>query len=168
MLSLILTLALSQAELPPEARVTPQPQPRDPPSAVTRSLLATGGGALAGAASLGIAYLLIGQNERFDPTFATAALSSLLISGVAFTIHQALGGHGEIILSFLACAVVMAGAAGLAVAIDNSRSMAPILTVAIGSIPAAAAAVLVLEGTTPQSKSRVQVNVGPTGISGTF
>lgn len=168
MLSLVLALALSQAEPPPEARLTPQPQPPAPPSAVTRSLLATGGGTLAGAASLGIALLLVGQNTRFDATFATAALSSLLITGVAFTIHQALGGRGEITLAFLACAVLMAGAAWLAVAIDNGHGLAPVLTMAIGSLPAAAGAVLALEGTTPQSKSRVQIALGPTGIRGSF
>lgn len=168
MLSLALALVLTQAELPPEARVTPQPAAKPPPSVVTRSLLATGGGALAGGASLGIALLLVGQNQNFDPTFATAALASLLITGVAFTIHEALGGRGEITLGFLLCTVVMAGAAGLAVAIDGSRDMAPILTAAIGSVPAAAAAVFGLEGTSPQPKSRVQIAVGPTGIMGTF
>lgn len=166
MLSLLMALALSQAELPPEARLIPPAAPPAPPSVVTRSLLATGGGALAGGASLGIALLLVGQNQRFDPTFATAALSALLITGVAFTIHEALGGRGEITLGFLLCAVVMAGAAGLAIAIDNTRELAPVLTMAIGSIPAAAAAVFGLEGTSPQARAKVQLT--PTGISGTF
>jgi len=166
MLSLFMALALSQAELPPEARLTPTAAAPPPPSVVTRSLLATGGGALAGGASLGIALLLVGQNQRFDPTFATAALSALLITGVAFTVHEALGGRGEITLGFLLCAVVMAGAAGLAIAIDSTRELAPVLTMAIGSIPAAAAAVFGLEGTSPQARAKVRVS--PTGINGTF
>jgi hypothetical protein len=168
MLSLVMALALSQAvpELPPEARVTPQPQAPAPPSVFTRSLLATGGGTLAGAASFGIAMLLVGQNQRFDPTFATAALSALLITGVAFTIHEALGGRGEITLGFLLCAVVMAGAAGLAFAIDDTHQLSPVLTMAIGSVPAAAAAVFGLEGTSPQARAKVQLT--PTGIRGTF
>lgn len=177
MWSLVLALALSQAEAPPptelpepprELRVAPQPAPRPPASVLTRSLAGTGLGALAGAASLGISFLLVGQNQAFDPTFATAALSSLLISGVAFSVHEALGGRGEITLGFLLCAAVMAGAAGLATAIDSSRSVAPVLTVAIGSIPAAAAAMLGLEGTTPNKKSRVQVAFAPTGLVGRF
>lgn len=176
MTSLVLMLALSQTGLlpdaqpepPPEARLIPQPQAPEPPSVVTRSLLATGGGTLAGGAALGLSLLLVGQNANFDPTFATAALASLLITGVAFTIHEALGGRGEITLSFLLTAVMMAGAAVLATAIDASRPMAPILTAAIGSLPAAAAAVFGLEATSPKAKPRVAVSVGPTGISGTF
>ena len=176
MTSLVLMLALAQTALlpdaqpepPPEARLTPQPQPPEPPSVFTRSLLATGGGTLAGGAALGLSVLLVGQNANFDPTFATAALASLLITGVAFTIHEALGGRGEITLSFLMTAVVMAGAAVLATAIDSSRPMAPILTAAIGSLPAAAAAVFGLEATSPKPKTRVAVSVGATGIYGTF
>lgn len=179
-LSLVLLLALSQTdlrppepvpspnELPPEARVIPQPAPPAPPSVLTRSLLATGGGTLAGGASLGIAMLLVGSNPNFDTTFATAALASLLITGVAFAIHEALAGRGEITLSFLLTAVVMAGAAGLATAIDGGRTMAPILTAAIGSLPAAAAAVFGLEATSPTPKTHVAVVFGPTGFRATF
>ena len=173
--SLVLLLVLSQngllpeplPEPPPEARLTPQPEPRPPASVFTRSLLATDGGTLAGGAALGIALLLVGQNANFDPTFATAALASILITGVAFTIHEALGGRGEITLSFLLTAVVMAGAALVATAIDSSRLMAPLLTTAIGSLPAAAAAVFGLEATSPKPR-RITVAVGPTGIIGTF
>lgn len=176
MTSLVLLLALSQTaplpdalpELPPEARVTPQPRAPEPPSVVTRSLLATGGGTLAGGASLAIAILLVGSNPNFDPTFATAALSSLLITGVAFAIHEALGGRGEITLSFLLAAVVMAGAAGLAVAIEPNHNISPLLTAAIGSLPAAAAAVFGLEATSPKAKPRIAFAFGPTGVAGTF
>ena len=119
-LSLVLMLALSQTEVPQaalpsqqdqstEPNVTPEPRPREPPSVFVRSLLGTGAGTLAGGASLGIALLLVGNNPSFDPTFATAALSSLMICGVAFAIHEALGGRGEITLSFLFTAIVMAG-----------------------------------------------------------
>ena len=179
-LSLVLLLALSQTdlrppepvpspgELPPEARLTPKPAPPEPPSVFTRSLLATGGGTLAGGASLAIAVLLVGQNPNFDPTFATAALASLMITGVAFAIHEALAGRGEITLSFLLTAVVMAGAAGLATAIDSGRNMAPLLTAAIGSLPAAAAAVFGLEVTSPKPRSRIAVVFGPTGFRATF
>jgi hypothetical protein len=177
-LSLVLMLALSQTDpllpnsaplpgdLPNEARLIPPPAPPQPPSVAARSLLATGGGTLAGGVSLGIAMLLVGTNPNFDMTFATAALASLLITGVAFTIDEALGGRGEITLSFLLTAVVMAGAAGLASVID--KNMSPVLTAAIGSLPAAAAAVFALEVTTPKSKNHVSVVFGPTGFRATF
>lgn len=181
MLSLALVLALSQtepplpipssqpSEPPPEARLVPQPEPPPGPSAVTRSLLSTGGGSLGGPAALGIAMLLVGSNPRFDAVFASGALASLLVTGVAFTLHQALGGHGEITLSFLACAVVMAGAAGIALAANPTREYAPFLTIGIGSIPAAAAAVIALEGTTPAPrKNAIAVRLTPTGVMGTF
>jgi hypothetical protein len=176
MTSLVLLLALSQTsqlpdplpELPPEARLTPQPKPPEGPSVVARSLLATGGGTLGGGASLAIAMLLLGSNPNLDTNFATAALSALMITGVAFAIHEALGGRGEITLSFLLTAVVMAGAAGLAVAIDSNRNVAPLLTAAIGSLPAAAAAVFGLEVTSPKPKSRVAIAFGPTGFRATF
>ncbi|MFZ5441815.1 MAG: hypothetical protein ACOZQL_17560 [Myxococcota bacterium] len=177
MLSLVLALALTQAEAPPaalpepprELRVAPQPPPPEPPSVWTRALLGTGLGTLAGPAAFGISYLLVSRNPNFDLTFATAALSSLLISGVAFSVHSALGGRGEVTLGFLATVAVMAGAAGLASAIDSSREVAPLLTVAIGSLPAAALAMLALEGTNPQRKpARVQVAFAPTGLVGRF
>jgi hypothetical protein len=137
---------------------------------VTRSLLSGGGGALGGPAALAISMLLVGSNARLDPLFANAALASLLITGVAFTIHQALGGRGEITLSFLACAVAMAGAAGLAYAIDPERTVAPYLATAIGSLPAAAVAVLALEGTTPapRQRARVALTFTGTGVAGRF
>lgn len=187
-LSLVVLLALSQTGQPPaavppvpvvpvapgsedQAPAGPEPTPRAPPSVLTRSLLATGAGTLAGGVSLGIALLLVGTNPNFDPTFATAALASLMITGVAFAIHEAMGGRGEITLSFLLTAVVMAGAGGLAAAIGNGdRVLAPVLAAAIGSLPAAAAAVFGLEATSPKPKPKAKVSVafGPTGFSGTF
>ena len=180
MLSLALALMLGQAaeptpppvepapEPPPEARVVPMPEMPPGPSPVTRSLLSAGGGSLGGPASLAIALLLIGQNPNFDPVFATGALSSLLITGIAFSLHQALGGGGEITLSFLGCALAMAGAAGLSLAIDPTKQIAPYLTVAIGSIPAAVLAVVGLEGTTPKARKGPRLVVAPNGVSGTF
>ncbi len=185
-LSLVLLLALSQTGQPPadvpavpvipvgpgsEAQppAVPEPEPRAPPSVLARSLLATGGGTLAGGVSLGIALLLVGNNPNFDPTFATAALASLMITGVAFAIHEALGGRGEITLSFLLTAIVMAGAGGLSAAIGNGdRVLAPVLAAAIGSLPAAAAAVFGLEATSPKPKTKVSVAFGPTGFYATF
>lgn len=171
MLSLVLALALSQVEPvepPPETRLAPPVEAPAPPSVVTRTLLSTGGGALAGAAGLGIAMLLVGANPSFDSVFATAALSALLITGVSFTLHQALGGNGEITLAFLGCALLVAGAAGLALAINPTRDLAPYLLTAIGSIPAAAAAVIALEGTTPKAKPKPRVALAFNGVYGTF
>lgn len=169
MVSLALALLLSQAELPPEARLPPPPPAGPQVSVVTRALLSGGGGVLAGGASLGIAYLLAGQNANFDLTFAAAGLSAIMISGVAYTIHEVLGGRGEITLGFLFSALAMAGAAAIAYAVNPERDIAPLLAVGIGTVPAAVATVLGLEGTSPNKKpSAVQVNVGPTGISGRF
>lgn len=177
MLSLVLALALSQSEPPlpplteppPEARLVPQPEAPPPPSVLTRSLLSTGVGTLGGPAALGIAMLLVGSNPNFDAVFASAALAALLVTGGAFTLHEALGGRGEITLSFLACAVVMAGAAGIALAANPTREYAPYLTIGIGSLPAAAAAVLALEATSPAPRKRaIAITLTPTGVMGTF
>jgi hypothetical protein len=178
-LSLVLLLALSQTEVPPEALPTQGEQPpaarpaepkvKEPPSVTTRTLLSGTAGAAAGGVSLGIALLLVGKNDNFDTTFATAALGSLMITGVTFALHEALGGHGEITLAFLFTAIVMAASAGISAAIANGdRTLAPVLTAAIGSIPAAAAAVFALEVTSPKSKPRVALGIGPTGIYGQF
>lgn len=175
-LSCVLLLALSQTGLPPELepapipvpQASPEPKPREPASVVTRVLLGTGGGTLAGAASLGLAVLLVGNNPNFDPTFATAALSALLITGVAFAIHEALGGRGEITLALLFTSIVMASAGGIASAISGDRTLAPVLTAAIGSLPAAAAAMFGLEATSPKPKARIAIAFGPTGFSGRF
>ena len=174
--SCVLLLVLSQTGLPPELqpepiplpRSAPEPKPPVPASVLTRTLLGTGGGALAGAASLGIAVLLVGNNPNFDPTFATAALASLLITGVAFAIHEALGGRGEITLALLFTSIVMASAGGIASAITGDRTLAPVLAAAIGSVPAAAAAMFGLEATSPKPKARIAIAFGPTGFSGRF
>lgn len=182
-LGLLLALSLSQAgdappveplpsqnEPPPEARVTPPaPQPQGV-SVVTRALLAGAGGTLAGGASLGIGLLLVGGNAGLDPLFSTAALASLLVSGVAFSIHAALGGRGEITLAFIVAAAVMAGAGALSAALTQERFLGPILVAAIGSLPAAAAATFALEGTSPRPKRLpgVAVTFAPNGLFATF
>lgn len=181
MLTLVLALALTQLEAPPpmpppepeappESRYTPPAKTTAPPREL-RIGLGIGGGTLAGGAGLGLALLLTGQNTAFDPTFATAALSALLVAGVAFSIHQALGGNGEIILAFLASAAVMAGAAGIALAIDPVQPWGSVLVAAVGSAPAAGAAILMLELTTPNAKPKpgaVSFNLAPNGVYGTF
>jgi hypothetical protein len=179
-LGLVLTLALAQVdpspvdpvpaqnEPPPEARLTPPPPAPAGPSVLTRSLLSTGGGTLAGGAALGIGLLLVGGNPLFDPTFATAALSALLVTGVAFSIHAALGGKGEITLALLIASAVMAGAGLAATAITSDRLLAPVVVAAIGALPAAALATFGLEGTSPKPKTRVAISVAPNGVFATF
>jgi hypothetical protein len=181
MWGLVLALAVAQAEpvpvdpvppqqeAPPEARVTPPPPPRAGPSVLTRSLLSTGGGTLAGGAAVGIALILTGGNPLFDPTFASAALSSILVAGVAFSIHAALGGRGEITLAFLLTAAAMAGTGMIVNAITQDRVTGPLLVAAIGALPAAALATLALEGTSPKPKTTgATFNLAPTGVYGTF
>ncbi|PZR15028.1 MAG: hypothetical protein DI536_09635 [Archangium gephyra] len=182
MLTLALVLALGQVEPPPPMPL-PEPEPppestyvppaptKPPPSPELRIGLGIGGGTLAGGAGLGIALLLTGQNSAFEPTFATAALSALLVAGVAFSIHQALGGNGEIILAFLGSAAMMGVAAGIAVAVDPGQPVGAILVAAAGSLPAAGAAVTLLELTTPNAKPKtgtVSFNLAPNGVYGTF
>ena len=171
----ILLATLSQTGLPPELEPKPIPvpqapeaKPKEPASVATRALLGTGGGALAGTASLGIAVLLVGRNDNFDPNFATAALASILITGVTFAIHEALGGRGEITLALLFTTIVMATTGAIVGATTTDRMLAPVLTAAIGSVPAAAAAVFGLEATSPKPKARVAIAFGPTGFSGRF
>lgn len=166
MVWVILTLTLSQAELPPEARFAPRAE-TPAPSVVSRSLLATGGGALAGWGSLGLVMLVVGSNPNLDATFANAAFASIAIAGVAFATHNTLGGQGEVVFSFLLSAAVMAGAAGLAIAIDGHRGLTPLLTTAIGAIPAAAAAVFGLEVSSPRPKG-VRLAFAPSGFQGMF
>ena len=179
----VLALTLSQAEVkaveplpapvepPPEARFTPPPAAPAGPSVTTRALLAGAGGALAGGASFGIAVLLVGANSGLDPAFATAALASLMVAGVSFSIHAAMGGRGEITLAFLLSAAVMAGAAALSSAVSGGdRLLGPALIAAIGAVPAAAAATVALEGTSPQPRKtpRVALYPAPNGLLVTF
>ena len=166
MLFVLLALSLTQAELPPEARLAPKSQPQAP-SILTRSLLAAGGGAVAGGLSLGVVVLLVGSNPNLDATFANAVFASITIAGVALATHQALGGRGEVVWSFLMTAAVMGGAAGLAIAIDGRRELTPFITTAIGVVPAAAAAVFGLEVSSPRQRG-LSVSFTPGGFQGTF
>ena len=68
----------------------------------------------------------------------------------------------------LAPIVMTALATGLALAINPSRDIAPYLLTAIGSIPAAAGAVIALEATTPQAKPRPRLALAFNGVYGTF
>lgn len=165
--SLVLALAVAQLQFPNENRAVATPE-APPTSVVTRSFLATGGGALAAGAALGISALLVGQNAGFDPTFANAALGAMLVAGVTFSVHQAMGGRGEVLLALLISSAVMAGAAGLATALDGGLPLTPILTTAIGALPAAAGAVLGLELSTPEARPRVRLAFGPGVVQGTF
>lgn len=170
MLSLVLALALSQAEPPPEARVIPEPAATVAgPTVLQRGLLGTGAGVLGAGASLGIAMLLVGQNGKFDPVFAVAALSSLLITGGAFVVHEAFGGRGEITIAFLGAALAIAGAAGIAIAADPSRSLTPYILSAVAAVPASVLAVVALEGTSPKARATApRVALAFNGVYGTF
>lgn len=170
---LVLALTLSQVELPPEARARPEVAAAAQPTVWTRALLSGGAGALAGGAALGLSWMLLSGNPSvgsFDPTFANAALGTLLISGVAFSVHQSLGGQGEVLLALLLVGATMAGTSALAQALDGSLPLTPILATAMGALPAAALAVLGLELTSPAPKTvaPVRLAVGPGALHLTF
>ena len=130
-----------------EEEPAPRPRPSDPPSLASRVLF-TGLGAVAGsAAGLGLSAALTAPSPALDTTFANAMLSALLLTGVGFTVHEAMGGRGEIMLALLSSVVIMGASAAIANAIDRTVPTAPILTSVIGTLPAAALVVLSLEGT---------------------
>jgi hypothetical protein len=150
------------ASLAPQRRAAPEvSQPR-------RVLLAGLAGVAGSFAGLGLSVALAGQNPAFDTTFATALLAPMLLTGVTFVAHQLLGGRGEIILAYAAALACMAGAAGLATAIDGRTPFTPVLATLIGALPAAAGAVLVLEATTRTSARAPHLAVLPTGLAGVF
>ncbi|MEW6430259.1 MAG: hypothetical protein AB1730_02020 [Myxococcota bacterium] len=136
-----------------------------PPS---RVLLSGGAGIAAGFAGLGIAVALTGSNPGLDTNFATAMVTPILLTGVSFMVHQALGGRGEVILAYVAALALMAGAAGLAVGIEGTSPMTPLITTLTGTVPATAAAVLILEASTRKSPRAPQIALLPTGIAGVF
>lgn len=152
--------------LPPDA----QPRKQAPPehSVGKRVLLAGGAGVAASFAGLGLSLALTGSNPGLDTSFATAMLAPILITGVGFAVHQSLGGRGEPILAFAVALAVMAGAWGLSTAIDSTSPSRPLLTTLIGTLPAAAGAILVLELTTRKSKRAPHFALHPTGFSGVF
>lgn len=194
MLSLVLALALTQQQAPVEpapappvetpeaARLDPFAPHHDPhfeppperertkpaPTIWPRAMLSGAGGVAGAGAALAISLAFTGANPSFDVNFATAALGSLLVTGVAFSIHQAMGGRGEITLALLLSIAAMAGSAALSSRLDGTVPRTPILTAAIGAVPAAALAVFALEGTTPKPRRGPQIAFGPLGLSGTF
>lgn len=164
MLPLALTASLlyGQAVLP-----MPAPVPEGP-SRPLRVGLSASAGTLGGGAAMGLVALLSMNSTGFDSTFTTAALVSVMTSGVGFAIHTALGGKGEVILGFLAAVPWVVGVTGILFAADVSPSLRPLLVGAIASLPAAASAVAVLELTQPRDKRPVQLQVSPGGLSGRF
>lgn len=162
---------LPEAEPGGEPGLPPVPSVKQaaPETSVTkRVLISSAAGVAASFAGLGIAVALTGQNPGLDTNFATAMVSPILLTGVAFMVHQALGGRGEVILSYAVALAMMAGAAGLAAGIDGRTPFTPVLTALIGTLPAAAGAVWVLEATTRKSKRAPQIALLPTGIAGVF
>ncbi len=163
MLALVLAAALAQAEPPPEPRAAPPP----PPVSSTlgfRIGLSAAGGVVGAAAGLGVTLLLVSGNPALDSRFATAAMCALLVSGGVFSVHQVLGGRGEVALAILAGVLSYAAAAGVVAAIDASTvPLGPILLAAIGLVPAAGLSILGLETTSPD-KRRAELFVAPTGL----
>lgn len=162
---------LPEAEPGAEPGLPPVPTAKQaaPETSVTKRVLFSGAaGVAASFAGLGLAVALTGQNPGLDTNFATAMVSPLLLTGVAFMVHQALGGRGEVILSYAVALAMMAGAAGLAAGIDGRTPFTPVLTTLIGTLPAAAGAVWVLEATTRKSKHAPQIALLPTGVAGVF
>lgn len=163
MLALALTASMlcGQAELP-----TPVPEG---PSVPLRASLSTAAGTFGGGAAMGLVALLSMNSTGFDSTFSTAALVAVMSSGVAFAVHTALGGKGEVILGFLAAIPWVVGAAGILYAAQVTPTLRPLLVGAIASLPAAASAVVVLELSQPHARARpLQLQVTPTGVAGTF
>ena len=174
MLSLVLVLSLAQADpiQPPPAdapvaepsldpSVVPAPESplrlqRPPDRPVRRVLLSTAGGVGGGAVALGITLGLttcfLTCTPKLDVSFANAALGSLLITGVAFAVHQAVGGGGEIILPLLAVMAIMAGSAVLGNVINPNVPQAQLISTAIGLVPASLVAALILNATSSTNK----------------
>lgn len=168
MLGLVLFVALSQVDppsLPPEAK---EPRQLLGPNVLTRAVWSGAAGIAGASAALGIGLLLTESNSVLDVKFATAALAGLLLGGAAVTLHEALGGRGEIVLAIIASLGVMALSGFAAEALDGSMPRTAVLTVAMGALPAAALVVLGLEGTSPKPKERVRVVVLGTGFAMLF
>lgn len=187
MLALALALVVSQPEQATPAAtdapaqpalpawVTPPPAPGAEPEAapprvssappsVTGRLAFTGLGAIAGsAAGLGVTLLLTNSGSSVDTVFSTAMLSALLLTGVGFTVHQSMGGQGEVMLALLGAAVTMGVSGAAAHAIDGTTPAGPILTTVIGTVPAAALAVLSLELTSRDRRVRTALVPLPSG-----
>jgi hypothetical protein len=162
MLALALALALSQVELPPEATATPAPQ-RLAVSVPMRATLSVLAGVVGAAAGLGLSLALVGGNPLLDVKFATAAMCALLTVGGVFTVHQLLGGRGEVALAVVVGLAAFAFAALGANAIDGTVPLGPILIASLGGLPAAGLVMLSLEGTSPRER-KVELLAAPTGL----
>jgi hypothetical protein len=161
----------------PEPAVTPpapedEPNPEAPPpgyqqqkrpegpSRLARGAASTGGGVLGGIAALGIASGIGLSNARLDTNFANAAIASIMIAGVSFTVQHAMGGHGEVIFALLGSIVMMACALSAAQALDPSGIDVAWLTTAFGALPGAIASVVLLEASSPE-RSSISMSAGP-------
>ncbi|MFT3836885.1 MAG: hypothetical protein QM723_07800 [Myxococcaceae bacterium] len=144
-------------EAPPPGYLQKRPEG---PSRFARSAASTGGGVIGGAAALAIAETIGLSNQRLDINFANAALASIMIAGVSFTVQHAMGGHGEVTFALFGAIAMMACAALVAQGIDSTGQNVAWLTTAIGSVPAAAASVALLELSTPEKMS-ISMSAGP-------
>lgn len=172
MLGLVLFVALSQAD-PRSSPPAPKPEAKEPrqllgPNVLTRAVWSGAAGVAGASVALGIGLLLTESGSVLDVKFATTALAGLLLGGAAVTLHEALGGRGEIVLAIIASLGVMALSGVAAEALDGSMPRTAVLTVAMGALPAAALVVLGLEGTSPKPKERVRVVVLGTGFAMLF
>jgi hypothetical protein len=167
MLSLVLALTLAQVappnDAPVERSLTPAEQGAELPALPTqappdpkrwpRILLSGGAGVAGGAAALGAMVFFsnvrqgMGTAASFDLIFGTAALGSLLVTGLDFAVHQAFGGKGEASLAVLASVACML-VTGLAVgAAQVDQTTGAIMVAAVGSVPAAISVTAILEAT---------------------
>jgi peptidoglycan/LPS O-acetylase OafA/YrhL len=177
MLALVLALSVGQIDQPLDQPPAPVEQPVDaalkptafkPPDVAQRSVLSGLAGIAGAGVALGLTLGFAAGNAQFDTKFSTAALGAILVTGGAFTVHQMLGGRGEITLALLGAIVGMGLGALVANLADQSVPLVPILTAVIGSVPAAALTVLSLEGTTPLPRQPVRISMLPSGILVTF
>jgi len=164
-LALLLAASLAQAEPPPEPEPLPPPPPRQVqvgPSLGLRVGLSALAGVAGAAVGLGLTLALVSGNPLLDSRFATAAMCALLVTGGVFTVHQALGGRGEVALAILGGVLSYAAATAVVAAIDTgSVPLGPILIASIGLVPAAGLAILSLEGTSTDPRLRASLTVGP-------
>lgn len=165
-LTLTQTAAAPPSDAPIESDLTPYELPRPlnvrapppPDYPVRRFLLTTAGGLGGAAAGLGLSLALTSCFTtcvpKFDVSFANTALSGLLIAGVGFAVHQALGGRGEVTLPTLASLAIMVAASLVAPAVNPGTPQVQMLTTAFGALPAAAAVALILDATASMNKGR--------------
>ncbi len=148
----------------PSAVPTPVPRQRPPePSRMGRAWAEAGAGVLGAAASLGAVEAMLAANNRLDGSFTNVGLGAIMVAGVAFTVHNALGGRGEVLFALLGSLTMMAGAFACAQAIDPTGRDVTWLTTAIGAAPAALGAMGMLELSSPSNPS-VKIAMGPGSV----